>query len=355
MQPSPTLLIIGQGIAGTVLALTALERGYQVTCVDLGDPAIATRAAAGILNPVTGPRLNLSWQVHTLMPAAKAFYQHWENQLNTAFFSECTIRRLFRTEAEITYHTKRYRVEENRCFLGDWAHPEPIPHQANSRLGECAIRAAVLDIPNFLDSTRRWLKTHSTLRIEPFVYSDVTLEPETASVNWQGNRYDHVIFCEGYGVHNNPWFSSLPFKPAKGESLEVELTYPLAAEVLSAEKWILPLGGCHALTGSTYVWEPLDNTCTAEGRDQLLQGIATMLPDNPVKTVLAHRAGVRPCSHNTRPYVGKHPEHRQLCILNGLGSKGTLMAPSCAAQLLDHLKTNAPLNPDLDIQRVRIR
>lgn len=344
-----SLLIVGQGLAGSVLALQAAASGLAVTCVDKAEDAIASKAAAGILNPVTGPRLNLSWEVHTLMPAAKAFYTHWEKQLNASFFDERTIRRIFRKESELKYHSKRYKNEATHTFLSDHLQPNPQPHNAFSNLGECHIQAAVLDIPEFLKQVKQWLKAHADYVETDFAHADLDIHAD--GIQWQAKTFTQVIFCEGAQVKDNPWFGELPFKPAKGESIEIELTHPLPPEILNAQKWIFPFAGNRARTGSTYEWDQLDNVPTEKAKELLLKGVAQMLPDNPVVSTRDHRAGVRPCSHNTRPYVGTHPKHPQLCILNGLGSKGTLMSPWCAQQLLKHLREDTPLHPEMDVQR----
>jgi len=46
--------------------------------------------------------------------------------------------------------------------------------------------------------------------------------------------------------------------------------------------------------------------------------------------VIGHEAGVRPIIRNSQPVLGIHPEKSQIGFFNGLGSKGSLMAPSVA-------------------------
>lgn len=344
------LLIIGLGLAGTVTAIRALQRGHQVTCVDKAEQAIASRAAAGVLNPVTGPRLNLSWQVHSQMPEALAFYRDCETRWGQTFVEERTVRRIFTREEELDYHARRFKNQETHAFLGERIPSAEAPF---GRWGECHLNAAVLDIDHFLETAREWLQSQCTVLDETFPYA--SLEVEDKSARWRGERFKHVIFCEGASVRHNPWFGKLPFKPAKGESLKVELTHPLPPPIISAQKWILPLPNQQARIGSTYGWETLDNNPTDEARETLLRKAAEILPENPVLRVLEHRAGVRPCSHDTRPYAGRHPHATTLAILNGLGSKGTLMSPWCADRLLAHLETNEPLHPQMDIARLKKR
>jgi glycine/D-amino acid oxidase-like deaminating enzyme len=60
---------------------------------------------------------------------------------------------------------------------------------------------------------------------------------------------------------------------------------------------------------------------------------------------------VRPGTHDSRPYLGHHPQAPDVWILNGLGSKGALYAPGCAAYLAEALLEDRPLPEAVDIRR----
>ena len=47
-------------------------------------------------------------------------------------------------------------------------------------------------------------------------------------------------------------------------------------------------------------------------------------------SVLEQRSAVRPASYDRHPLLGQHDVHANAFCLNGLGSKGTLMAPRLA-------------------------
>ena len=55
-------LVIGQGIAGTVLAQTLLQQGKTVLVVDDASLSQASKVAAGLYNPVVFKRLVKSWE-----------------------------------------------------------------------------------------------------------------------------------------------------------------------------------------------------------------------------------------------------------------------------------------------------
>jgi glycine/D-amino acid oxidase-like deaminating enzyme len=67
--------------------------------------------------------------------------------------------------------------------------------------------------------------------------------------------------------------------------------------------------------------------------------------------VLEHMASVRPAVLERRPFVGWHPQHRQVGILNGTGTKGVTLAPFFAKQLSDNIMHQTPLMPEVDVTR----
>jgi len=51
------VLIIGQGICGTFLSWWLEQKGLSFIVIDEERPYTASRAAAGLINPVTGRRI----------------------------------------------------------------------------------------------------------------------------------------------------------------------------------------------------------------------------------------------------------------------------------------------------------
>jgi glycine/D-amino acid oxidase-like deaminating enzyme len=54
--------------------------------------------------------------------------------------------------------------------------------------------------------------------------------------------------------------------------------------------------------------------------------------------IMEHFAAVRPATLERRPFVGFHPLHPRVGLLNGMGTKGCSLAPYFAKQLADKLK-----------------
>src|SRR5690242_11907361 len=94
------ILIVGQGLAGTLLAWEFERAGISFTMVDDGHASAASLVAAGLLNPITGRRFVKSWHIDTLLPAARLIYRELEEALGVTLWREKRIRRLFADDRE---------------------------------------------------------------------------------------------------------------------------------------------------------------------------------------------------------------------------------------------------------------
>jgi len=68
-------------------------------------------------------------------------------------------------------------------------------------------------------------------------------------------------------------------------------------------------------------------------------------------TIQDHISALRPANFDRKPFVGFHPVIKQVGIFNGMGGKGISMAPWFATQFAEHVCTNTPLLPDVDVAR----
>ena len=68
------VLIVGQGLAGSLLAWQLIEHGFRVLVIDDGAEN-ASQVAAGLINPVSGLRLLKTADSETLLAAAHALYR----------------------------------------------------------------------------------------------------------------------------------------------------------------------------------------------------------------------------------------------------------------------------------------
>jgi len=346
------LLIIGYGIAGAMMAWNWVHRlGKSALVIDNCPTSNASRAAAGILNPVTGKRLVKTWNVDALLPEARNSYREMEVVLGCQFYHEKIIRRIYQSEEEQQRWVKRSRQEHYQSFLGETYPPNKLPSPLHDELGSFDILGVGnLDTDLFLDCMQGWALDRGILCNDQFRHEDLSVSSER--IRWKDFTFDRVVFCEGYQVKNNPWFNWLPFNPAKGEILTLKGLGFEIDRIISKHKWLLPLGSDHYISGSTWSWEHLNETPTPQGKSALLSGLKAMLGDTENLNIVEHRAGIRPCSRDRFPYLGTHPNHENMHLFNGFGSKGALLSPLMAKEFSNFLTNGSPFNQEADIKRV---
>ena len=67
--------------------------------------------------------------------------------------------------------------------------------------------------------------------------------------------------------------------------------------------------------------------------------------------IIHRRTGIRPSSKNRKPVLGTHPEYSQLHIFNGMGTKGSSLAPYFSSQLVDYIEGKVEIPHELNVQR----
>lgn len=344
-------IIVGQGIAGSLLAWELFQRGFRIIIIDDAHQSSASTIAAGIINPITGQRLVKSWDFDKFFPIAKQYYQEMESLLSALFFNQREILRLFKNDYEAQQYQKRKAEESYNDYLGDHFEPATFPDSLQDTHGSFIIKdAANLDTKVFLSTLRTFFKDCNMLREQVFDYQELRLYG--SAVSYKGIQSRTIIFCEGYKVIENPWFKHLSWEPAKGEILTLKLNTPLPDKIINCGKWLMSTSEGVYKAGASYNWEELNGLPTASARADILNDLSTnvlALKDQP--QVLAQEAGVRPCTKDSKPYIGLHPEHSYLAIFNGFGSKATLMAPYYARQFVDFLETGSHLDPEVSLNR----
>jgi glycine/D-amino acid oxidase-like deaminating enzyme len=88
-------IIVGQGLAGSALALRLIERSRRILVIDEPGANNSSRIAAGLFNPVTGRKMVKTWMADALFPALTRFYSDFERESQRRFFYPFPIYRPF--------------------------------------------------------------------------------------------------------------------------------------------------------------------------------------------------------------------------------------------------------------------
>ena len=344
------VLIIGQGLAGTLLAWSLVQRGFTVCVVDDGFRTSSSRMAAGLLNPVTGLRFTRLKQADRFLAVAVPRYRQLESAWGVRFFHQKPQLRLFRDAAQQALWQRRRLQPEYVDYLGDILPEAVLPDAIRAPFGAgLQYHTAYLDTRCFLDAGRSWLERQGSLCQQRFHWSE--LQHSSQGCSWQGYSSRWVIACEGYRGKDNPRFPWLPMRPSKGQIVTLHTGKSIPEYILNGGRWLLPLGGGQVKVGATYERNALEAGPDPVATQQLLETARTFFRELPEWRLLGSEAGIRPGVQDKMPLAGLHPHEPQLGMFNGFGSKGVSMMPYYADALADHLYQGSPLPPEVSLQR----
>ncbi len=328
--------IAGGGLAGLTLAYHLTERCQaSVVIVDDEHPAAASRIAAGLINPITGRRHVKTRMADTLIPAAFKFYRHLESLTGLPIIKPMPIAVIY--DSIKTRNDWLARSAENgyEKYIDREFGPHELGCAVRSPYGGIVLKqSAAIDVPNLLSALKHWLtQRHVMFITDVFNPDEFHLVP--GYVEWKNIRSRMVIFCEGWRMTANRWFSQQPMKPVKGELLLIECPELKTDYILMKDVFLCPVNSNRFLAGSTYEWNFTSSEPTQNAREKMEKSIRQLLTVN--FKVIGHHAGIRPAMEHRWPVAALHPVMPQFAVFNGLGTKGFLLAPFFSEKLADEL------------------
>lgn len=322
MKKNKPYLILGQGVAGTVLAHHFHLANIPFQIWDSPSHFKSSYAAGGIFNPVTGRKLEKTWLAEALFGYLFDFYPRIEKLLNASFFYPMPLFRPFANDEMKTWLMER-KDQINHDFL-EW-----------TDAGVMVKQAGWVDVVSLLAHSKTFFQTQG-------IYANKAFEAKDAA------DFEAVIYCEGYHACQNPLWSKLPFLPAKGELIKFKSNEPSANSILNKNGFILPLQDGNFKVGATYRWDEFSQNPTDSSREELVAKLASMGVSD--FELLETFVGVRPATQDRRPFVGMLPE-KSIGIFNGFGSKGVSLSPYFAQSFIQDLLGEKELDPAVSIQR----
>jgi glycine/D-amino acid oxidase-like deaminating enzyme len=341
-------IIIGAGLSGIAVTEELLSLGKKIRVFENGSQASST-VAGGIFNPVILKRFTLAWEADRQLKTAIPFYRTLEQKLDISIVKEMPIYRKFHSVEE----QNDWFAAIDKPSLSQFLSPHLIKDlnpciPAEFSFGKVA-HTGIIQTEVLLSSYREYLLSRGSLISEGFDYDQLQLRNN--KFHYKGFQAERIIFCEGFGMIKNPFFSNLPLTGNKGEYIIIESSELQLEVAVKSSVFILPLGKDLYKVGATYNNYDKSTDITKEAREYLLKKLKATI--NCDFKIVGHIAGVRPATKDRKPLVGEHPEYKNLFVCNGFGSRGVLIAPTMAKELVAHLETGQPIDPEVDIRRFR--
>ena len=339
-------IIVGLGLAGISFCEQLEENGKTFVVFD-NNSQRSTGVAGGLYNPVILKRFTKVWKAEEQLELLAPFYKKIEAKCKDRFDYKVPVyRRLVSVEEQNLWFEKADTPSLN-ALMADRIHKNELS-DINAAFGYGEImQTGRIATDSLQKAYAEHLKKSNRLITEAFEHDKV--KEDSNQIGYKGFKAKHIVFAEGFGLKQNPYFNYLPLNGTKGELLIIKAPDLKLDFVLKSSVFIIPLGNDHYRIGATYEWNDKTNETTEKGKEELLEKLKSFLKCG--FEIISQQAGIRPTVTDRRPLVGKHPVYNNLYLLNGMGSRGVMIAPYIAPQLFKYIEHNTPLDLEIDIKR----
>ena len=339
-------IIVGLGLAG--LAFTKeLEKNKKSFLVFEDNSQNSSLVAGGVYNPVVLKRFTPVWNATEQLQIALPFYRELEIQFNKKYDYKIAIYRVFKSVEE----QNNWFMACDNPALSNYMDTKLLKEKHEGILASFGygklLNTGRIDTKSLIEDYRNYLSQRKLIRNESFQYDELKINE--INVEYKDVTASKIVFCEGFGLKNNPFFNELPMQEAKGELITIHAPNLNVDFLIKAALFVLPLGNNLYKVGATFNWKDKTQLPTEEGKNELTTKLETFI--TVPYTIVEHVAGIRPTVKDRRPLAGKHPKHPNLAVLNGLGTRGVMIAPTVAKGLYEHLENGIALDKEISIAR----
>ncbi|MFP4845355.1 NAD(P)/FAD-dependent oxidoreductase [Winogradskyella sp. PE311] len=339
-------IIVGCGLAS--ISFCELLRANHKSFIVFDDKSQkSSLVAAGLYNPVILKRFSEVWKAKEQLKLALPVYNKIEVDLNIKIDYKLRILRRFTSIEE----ENKWFSASDKPSLDPFLSTKLIKNtnkaiDAEYGFGE-VLHAGRVDTEKLIVEYKKFLKQEGYLHELRFNYEEVQILDN--SYLYKTYIVSNIIFAEGFGVKQNPYFKDIPLTGSKGEILTIKAPNLKIDYAIKSSVFVIPLGDDLYNIGSTYDNADKSNVPTKEAKEKLIDKVKTFIKCD--FEIVDQRAGVRPTVKDRRPLVGAHDKYKNLYVLNGLGTRGVMIAPYVANQLFQHIENQTELDKEIDINR----
>jgi glycine oxidase len=341
-------LIVGQGLAGSCLALQLAKKNKSVFVLDEPEKNRASAVAAGLFNPITGKIMTKTWRADELFPFLNQFYREAEQFLQSKFYYPRPLYRPFISVEEQNEWMGKSSGSSVSEFIESVFSSSAFSQHVNDSFGGLLLKSCgYLDTSAFIQSVRNWLIQSGCFKVQKLEEDGIGFKED--KVVYEDILAGKIVFCNGLGVADGKFFQSIPLRSLKGETILVQ-TDQMLERLYNRGVYVVPTSteGIYKV-GATYNVKDQSESVTESGQRELMEKLG-LLMKIPFQWV-GHDWGKRPTTPDRRPILGPHPDHPNLVMFNGLGTKGVSLAPYYSNQLANWLVGNGEIEGIVAISR----
>ncbi|MDW9382364.1 FAD-dependent oxidoreductase [Chryseobacterium sp. JV558] len=336
-------IIVGDGYAGLFLAHQLIKNNKSFVIFSEGRKS-ASQISAGIINPVVLKKFTTFWKAQEQIDFLKDSLKEIESYTGENYLINAPIHRIFHDENEQNLWLKKSGNEELSAFLDK--NFDRLNEVKNEFKTGKVNQSARLNVNGFFSGLFSYFEKNAQLVKERFDYTQ--LNPSESV--YKDISFKNIIFCEGMGVKDNPYFSEIAVIPNKGHHIKVKLSQPIPENITIKKKhFLFPTGNGLYFYGGTYDRDQLHHHIDDSAVTQLVNGLSEFYPyDFEVEEV---HFGFRPTVKDRRPIIGRHETLNNLYVFNGMGARGILNGCYFSRDLFRFIEEDIPLHEEVSSNR----
>lgn len=339
-------IIVGLGLAGIAFAeeLITAQKSFVVFEDNSQQSSLV---AGGVYNPVILKRFTPVWNAKEQLEIALPFYQQLEEKFKVKIDEKFIIKKVFKSIED----QNNWFEATDKPLLSNYLDPKLDNQKRKGIIADFGFgnvnEAGRIDTKKLVEVYRTYLQSEDKIQFKKFEHQQIKFFEN--HIEYKEIITDSIVFCEGFGMTENLFFNYLPLNEVKGELITIYAPELDIDFLIKSTVFVLPLGAHLYKVGATFNWKDKTSNPSEEGRTELVEKLKKVI--TVPYTIVEQSAGIRPTVRDRRPLVGIHPVYNKLAILNGLGTRGVMIAPTVAKQLFNYLENDGELDAEIDIKR----
>lgn len=357
MKQATEVVIIGGGVIGCSLAYNLRKRGVDVIVLDRGEiGGQASNAAAGLLAPL-GP-LSGPGPFADLLLASFAMFRELVPELEEASglclaYVESGAIRAVRNPKRMAALKKRLEAWQPLGLRMYWLNGDEARRQEPLLAPDICAAVYAPEEAQIVAPQVVKAFAQAAQRLGADIYEHV----EVTGLQYNANHTSvtgvtlvgkepiackHLVIAAGaWSAQCGSWLNlSIPVQPLRGQMLALAqpIEQPLRHIVFGEAAYLVPRDD-HIIVGATKEEAGFALEVTDEGTAWLRGSAAKLLPTLAESRIIAHWAGLRPKTPDTRPILGPAPGWENVTIATGHNSVGIMLSALTGQAIADVVTT----------------